>query len=78
MRIGVVVEKIGQGNLAEGEGHPRNIGLSTDLKGAIRNIFLLAAKSKDVAQKQARGIVLGKIKAGLLRFIIRKCRKAMR
>jgi len=46
MRIAVVVEKIGHGNLAEGEGHSRDIGLFADLIGPVRNILLLAAKSK--------------------------------
>ena len=50
---------------------------SADLILSVRNIFLLAAKPKDVAQKQARRVVMGEIEAGLLRFIIRKCRKAM-
>jgi hypothetical protein len=77
MRIGVVVENIGYGELAECEGHPRNIRLFADLLGAVRQILLLAPEAKRVAQEQARRVVMGKIETSLLSFKIRKSRKAM-
>src|SRR6202022_2206842 len=70
--VGVAVEKVANGKSPDRQCHAVDVAFSSELKRAVRHLFLLAAEAEGLADEIALRAELRKIRTALLRFTIRK------
>src|SRR3984893_17009824 len=70
--VRIAVEKVADGETPDRPRDAVDVALPSELKRAVRNLFLLAAEAECLAEEIALRAELRKLRATLLRFTIRK------